>query len=154
MYGRLRVPAPRTPWGMAYFKFWFDTGVLTRKFPESFVDWSNEMAYLDRPKDARRVFEIMWERIILERPQRFLRSFDAGGVAKQHAWAKFLEGWRERHMPIRARGMNPRGFSDSLSFQNGKRHYRERYARLWRAYLDLGRDSEREWYQHLPRIRR
>ena len=114
-----------------------------------FIDFSNELAYLDRPRDARRVFEIMWERVILERPQRFLRSFDADGVAKEHAWAMFLQGWRERGLATRSRGV-----ADLRGDSRGMRHYRERYARLWRAYLDLGRDSEREWYQHLPRIRR
>lgn len=136
---RTAVPAPLTRWGADYYRFWYETGVLTRRHPRAFARLNTgyrarRNSHLPAPGlDARRNFEIMWRHTATMRPQRFLAMFDVDGVAKDHAWLKFREGWTAAFdwstMSVRQRGM------DSEPVDVGP--YEDRYVQLFRAYTYL-----------------
>ena len=142
---RNAVPAPRSPWGEKYYKFWFDTGALCRRRPEAFDRWGSSNFI-----DARNLFELMWGVVIVNsQGSIFTRrsAFDDQGVAKDHAWLKFKEGWNSAY--------NRAGFD---AFQRGMdsgpvdvRPYINRYTRLLREYMQLApRTGERVLYRRRP----
>ena len=86
----------------------------------------------------------MWRVAVTFRPQGFLAMFDVNGIAKDHAWLKFREGWTAAFdlttMSVRQRGMD----REPVDVQP----YIDRYVRLFRAYTFLDPlDSERAWYR-------
>ena len=139
---RTSVLAPLTPWGEAYYRFWFDTGVLMHRRPQAFDLWTRQKRV--RSSESRRMFEIMWKVVIEWAPRWFLVRFDADGVGKDHAWLKFNEGWSSAFemagFAVRQRGMDD-GPVDIQPYIN-------RFNRLCRAYRDLDHwNTERVRYR-------
>ena len=150
---RNAVPAPLTPWGEKYYKFWFDTGVLMRQRPEAFRIWTNS-PHLRRTElsargvESRRMFEIMWNNIIVGAPPWFRARFDVNGVAKDHAWLKFAEGWRQA-FDLEGFGVRQRGITDG---PEDLQSYVNRFNRLCYTYVDLAHgNTERARYRRMRR---
>ena len=146
---RTSVPQPLTRWGEAYYRFWFDTGVLMRQHPEAFRIWTNS-PHLRRTEasargvESRRMFEIMWNNIIVGAPEWFTARFDVNGVAKDHAWLKFAVGWRQA-FDLEGFGVLQRGITDG---PEDLQSYVNRFNRLCYTYVDLAhRDTERVRYR-------
>lgn len=134
------VPAPRSAWGEKYYKFWFDTGVLMRRRPEAFHVWGSADMI-----DAHSLFELMWIVVSDEFSRR--TAFGGQGIAKDHAWLKFKEGWNSAYnragYDVFQRGME----SGPVDVQP----YISRYTRLAREYMQIPRGTgERVLYRRRP----